>query len=91
MIDSSIYKHQDEILATAGSAQVTVTERSLNSLDRVRNAAYRRKARSLGVAFAESLQGRPDLSISERNQYDIRSAMIAGREAVRLYIAARRS
>ncbi|MCL5678033.1 MAG: NAD(P)-binding protein [Candidatus Thermoplasmatota archaeon] len=91
IVDSNIYRHQDEILETAKGTRVTVTERSLNSLDRVRNAAYRRKALSLGVEFAERTQVRPDISISERNQYDIRSAMIAGREAVRLYIASRRS
>ena len=84
--DSNIFQHHDEILHLAGVSKVVASERSLNSLDRARAAAFRRLIESKGVVFATEMGSEFDFSISERRQYDIRAAMVSGREAARKYI-----
>ena len=85
-IDSNIFQHHDEILQLADRTKIVVSERSLNSLDRARAAAFRSLAESKGVVFTDKPGGDFDFSFSERRQYDIRAAMISGREAARRYI-----
>ncbi|MEM3676147.1 MAG: NAD(P)-binding protein, partial [Thermoplasmataceae archaeon] len=86
VIDSNIYQHHDEALRLARSCSVTMTERSLSSLDRVRQESYKRIAEKAGIRFVKSLETKPDVSIIERRQYDIRSAMVSGREAFRKFV-----
>jgi hypothetical protein len=88
-VDSNIFQHHDEILRLAGESKVVVSERSLSSLERARAAAFRHLAESKGVVFTGEPGRVFDFSISERRQYDIRAAMVSGREAARRYIERR--
>ncbi len=85
-VDSNIFQHHDEILHLAGESKIVVSERSLNSLDRARAPAFRQLAESKGAVFTREPAMVFDLSISERRQYDIRAAMVSGRESARRYI-----
>ncbi len=85
-VDSNIYQHHDELLSMAGRRKVLVSERSLSSLDRARGAQFRREAEAAGIRFVPEKGVKFDLSIHERRQYDIRAAMVSGRDAARRYI-----
>lgn len=85
-VDTSIYQHHDEILAIAGETEITVSERSLRSLDRVRAMAYRKIAESKGVVFTGRSDLKFDVVMHEARQYDILAAMVSGREAAERYI-----
>jgi hypothetical protein len=88
-IDSNIYKYHDQALKLADEGrEVIMTERSLSSLDRVRRDGFLAKAAALGIKFTKEPMKNPDVSVIQRFQYDIRSAMISGREAVRSYLSA---
>ena len=89
-IDSNIYQHHDELLSIARRKKIVVSERSLSSLDRARAAAFRQAARSLGVEFTSTPERTPDISVHERRQYDIRAAMVSGRDAARKYMEEKR-
>jgi monoamine oxidase len=86
IIDSNIYQHHDEILALSGKYRLKVTERSLDSMDRVRRNSYEKKLRENGVEIIKGNSEEFSVSINERFQYDIRSAMVSGRNAVVSYL-----
>jgi hypothetical protein len=86
LVDSNIYQHHDEILELSRKHKVTVTERSLESMDRVRKGSYQRKLDASGVEVLRGNSREPDISLNERFQYDIRSAMVSGRNAILSYI-----
>ncbi len=77
-INSNLYQHHDEALRIAGKFSVTMTRKSLSSLDRARADGYERYATSLGMKFDDSDDG--DVNVMEKDQYDIRRAIISGRE-----------
>ncbi len=85
VIDSNIYRYQDDALRLSQENEVIITERSLSSLDRVRQAAFRRIALERNISIVKEAVDKPDISIMERHQYDIREAMISGREAFRRF------
>ena len=85
-IDSNIYKHHDQALEMSGSHKVYMSRRSLSSLDRSRVLEYEKLASENGIVFVDHAGKTFDVSIIERNQYDIRSAMVSGREIIREYI-----
>ena len=87
-IDSNIFKYHDQALNMAGEGRkVTMTERSLSSLDRVRRDGFSEKAISAGIVFVKEPMKNPDVYLMQRFQYDIRSAMISGRDAVISHLA----
>ena len=87
-IDSNIFKYHDQALKMAGEGRkVTMTERSLSSLDRVRRDGFSEKAISAGIVFVKEPMKNPDVYMMQRFQYDIRSAMISGRDAVISHLA----
>jgi hypothetical protein len=47
---------------------------------------YEKLASEKGIVFVDHAGNNFDISIIERNQYDIRSAMVSGRELIREYI-----
>ena len=65
--------------------------RSLSSLDRVRQAAYRDMAEKAGISIVRKAERDPDVSIMQRHQYDIQQAMMWGRESFRKYVEGRSS
>ncbi|WP_162509816.1 FAD-dependent oxidoreductase [Thermogymnomonas acidicola] len=81
-IDSNIYMYHDAALRYAGEAEVTMTERSLSSLDRARAMGFRKAAEARGVRFVRSLEDPPTVRLIVREQYDLRAAMVSGRKAV---------
>ncbi len=85
-IDSNIYKYHDMALRFAPDHKVVMSERSLSSLDRVRKQSYLKLAEEAGITFTSDTSGDFDISINERRQYDIREAMVAGREAFYKYM-----
>ena len=85
-IDSNIYQYHDLALKLAGKHKVKMSKRSLTSLDRVRAHSYIEMARNAGVEFVEKMDETPSVDIMQRLQYDIRSAMVSGREALRKYL-----
>ncbi len=91
VIDSNIYRYHDDALRLSGSHEVIITERSLSSMDRVRQAAYRDIAQKSGISIVRKADRDPDVSIMQRHQYDILEAMIWGRESFRKYIEERSS
>lgn len=86
IVDSNIYQHHDEILDLSGKYRIMVTERSLDSLDRVRRDSFKQKLDARGVEVIKEYSRKPEISLNERFQYDIRSAMVAGRNAILSYI-----
>jgi len=89
-VDSNIFQHHDEVLRLAEECTVFMSDRSLRSLDRTRESVFRKMAESKGVRFVPFEWNSFDVSIHERLQYDIRAAMVSGREALRRYIDERR-
>ena len=85
-IDSNIYKHHDQALEMSGNHKVYMSRRSLSSLDRSRVLEYEKFAAEKGIVFIDHPGKTFDISIIERNQYDIRSAMVSGRDLIREYI-----
>lgn len=85
-IDSNVYKYHDLALKLARDHKVIMSERSLSSLDRVRKQAFLELARDSGITFTSDLSEKFDVSIVERRQYDMREAMVAGREAFYKYV-----
>jgi 2,4-dienoyl-CoA reductase-like NADH-dependent reductase (Old Yellow Enzyme family) len=79
-INSNIYQHHDEALSTAKNLSVKMTRASLSSLDRTRAAGFELYATSMGIKFIDSKEG--DINMIEKDQYDIRKAIISGRKAV---------
>ncbi len=84
-IDSTIYKYHDEALRLSGSTRVTMTERSLSSLDRDRQIMYRKIAESAGIVFVKEIE-KPDISLIPERQYDIMTAIQSGRNSVRTHL-----
>ncbi|MHB1649940.1 MAG: hypothetical protein ACYCTX_06445 [Thermoplasmataceae archaeon] len=85
-VDSNIYKHHDQALVLSRDHRVYMSRRSLSSLDRSRVLEFEKLAAENGLEFVDHRKETFDLSITERNQYDIRSAMVSGRELIRKYI-----
>ena len=85
-VDSNIYKHHDQAIALSGDHKVYMSRRSLTSLDRSRVLEFEKFAVANGIEFVDHREKTFDLSIMERNQYDIRAAMVSGRELIREYI-----
>ena len=86
LVDSTIYLHHDEALQMSGRHRIIMTSRSLSSLDRVRLESYRKLATKAGIEFTDDLSLKFDVRIIERHQYDIRSAMVAGRAKFMDYV-----
>ncbi len=87
-IDSNVYKYHDLALKLAKDHKVIMSRRSLSSLDRVRVQAFLELANEAGVTFTDDLSENFQVSIIQRRQYDIREAMVAGREAFYRYVEA---
>lgn len=85
IIDSNVYRYHDDALRLSAGNEVIITERSLTSLDRVRQAAFRRIALEKGIGIVKDTEEKPTISLMERHQYDIREAMISGREVFRRF------
>ncbi len=85
-IDSNVYKYHDLALKLAEGHRVIMSERSLSSLDRVRRQSYLKMAQDAGITFTGDTSGKFDISINHRMQYDMREAMVAGREAFYRYV-----
>lgn len=85
-IDSNIYKYHDLALKLAADHKVVMSRRSLSSLDRVRAQSFMELAKEAGITFTDDLTGKFDISLIQRRQYDIREAMVAGREAFYKYV-----
>ncbi len=86
LIDSNIYRYYDDALRLSENIKVTMTERSLLWLDRTRRGPYRSMAIQRGIEFVSEPDEKPDVGIIERNQYDIRAAMVSGRESFRVFM-----
>jgi hypothetical protein len=85
-IDSNIYKHQDQALALADQCTVIMSERSLDSMDRNRQVAYRKIAESKGIKFVKDLDIEFNVKNYTKNQHDIKSAMEQGLSKLEYYI-----
>ena len=85
-IDSNVYQYHDAALKLASNHKVIMSKRSLASLDRVRVHSYVEAATKAGIEFVEKIEGKPDVEKNQRLQYDIRAAMISGREALKNYL-----
>lgn len=90
-VDSNIYQHHDEILGLATESKISVSRRSLDSLDRVRRIPYTEALQKLGVEIVSDNTVSYDFSLYEKSQYDIRSAMVSGRKVIRDYISENRN
>lgn len=86
VIDSNIYRYHDDALRLSAENQIIMTDRSLTSLDRVRQSAFRKIAAEKGIRIVRDLDMTPDVAIFQRHQYDIREAMISGRETFRNFV-----
>ena len=85
-IDSNIYKHQDQALTLADQCHIIMSERSLDSMDRNRQIAYRKIAESKGIKFVNDLKIDFNLRNYTKNQHDIKSAMEQGISKLEYYI-----
>ena len=85
-IDSNVYKYHDMAIGLAGKHRVVMSRRSLSSLDRVRVQSFLEIAKEAGIEFTDDLSENFDISLIQRRQYDIREAMVAGREAFQRYV-----
>lgn len=85
-IDSNIYRYHDETLEFALNGNVTMSRRSLAGMDRGRSEGYLTLATQRGVKFVEFEGNRFDFSLIDTSQYDIRKAMISGRETMYRYL-----
>ena len=88
-IDSDIFKYHDLALSLAEAGEVEMSHRSLRSLDRTRRAEYLKMAEKLGIKFVDHAGRDFTISLMDRDQYDIRKAMISGRNAVLEYLRSR--
>ena len=88
-IDSDVYKYHDAALYLAENHEVEMSRRSLRSLDRTRRSEYVRKAESLGIKFVDHENREFTISLMDREQYDLRKAMISGRNALMEYVNSR--
>lgn len=87
IIDSNIYRYQDDAMRLSLSSDVYITKRSIEGLDRSRREAFSRNAIEMGVRFIDnSITDRYSVSHFEKNQYDIREAMVSGRSKILHYI-----
>ncbi|MHB8396770.1 MAG: oxidoreductase [Thermoplasmataceae archaeon] len=84
-MDTNIYQYLDRALSLAEKHEVILSERSVASLDRARGMEYRKIAEKAGIAI-RNLE-KYDVVLFEKEQYDIRSAMVSGRREVREYLA----
>ncbi len=85
-IDSNVYQYQDAALKLAADHKVIMSKRSLTSLDRVRVHSFVEAATKAGVEFVEKIEGKADVEKIQRLQYDIRAAMVSGRDALKKYL-----
>ncbi len=85
-IDSNVYKYHDLALRLARDHKVIMSKRSLTSLDRVRQQAFMELAGKAGITFTDDSNEKFHISLIQRRQYDIREAMVAGREAFYRYV-----
>ena len=70
----------------AEETKITMTDRSLLWLDRTRRDPYRIIAMQKGIEFVPETDEKPDIGIIETDQYDIRAAIISGRESLRTFM-----
>ncbi len=85
--ESNVYANHDWFLKIAEERRITVSTKSLNSLDRGRKLGYIKLAESKGIVFADG--GKFDYTLMVREQYDILSAMKLGILKVSKYIEER--
>lgn len=85
-IDSNIYRHLDEAIEASPKGQITLTARSLNTLDRDRQNEYRKMAEELDIKFTDKTPESMEKSFHERNQYDLYQACMRGINAARDFV-----
>ena len=85
-IDSNVYQYHDAALKLASGHKVIMSKRSLTSLDRVRVHSFVEAATKAGIEFVEKIEGKADVEKIQRLQYDIRAAMVSGRDALKKYL-----
>jgi 2,4-dienoyl-CoA reductase-like NADH-dependent reductase (Old Yellow Enzyme family) len=85
-LDSNVYRYHDEALEFSLSGSVTLSSRSLAGIDRGRSEGFRSLAAERGIKFTDLEGNRFDFSLMEKDQYDIRKAIISGRERMNEYI-----
>ncbi len=83
-IDTNVYRYFDDVLIIAEKNHVTMSNRSLSTLERSRIAVYRKMAEEAGIEFKDL--DSYDIKLYDKNQYDILEAMKSGRRAVDEYI-----
>lgn len=88
-IDSNIFQYQDFALKMAHSHTVYMSARSISSMDRSRQVRYREMASQLGVRIVDHSERKFDISLFERDQYDISRSMVSGRNSVLDYVKRR--
>lgn len=88
-IDSNVFKYHDLALKLAENGEVYLSNRSLRSLDRSRSAEFKEIALSKGIKFVDHKEHKFNITLIEREQYDIRKAMLSGRDAIYRDISAR--
>ncbi|WP_297217423.1 NAD(P)-binding protein [Thermoplasma sp.] len=86
-IDSNVYKYHDLALKYARHSKVYISRYSLNGLDRARRKGYLELAEKYGITVVDS-SDHYDISLHDRNQYDIYRAMLSGIEAFNNHISA---
>ncbi len=79
-IDTNIYRYFDDVLEIAKRNNVVMSSKSLLSIERSRRDVYKKLAENAGVKFKDA--DKYDFVIYDNDQYDIRKAMISGRNAV---------
>lgn len=88
-IDSNVFQYHDAALKLANDRRVTISERSLTSMDRARRIRYEAIASDKGIEIVDHRGREFDIVLFENDQYDILKAMKSGREAVRRYVSSR--
>ncbi len=83
-IDTNIYRYFDDVLKIAKKNNVVMSNKSLLSIERSRRDFYKKLAENAGVKFKDMEEY--DLALYDNDQYDIRKAMVSGRENVDKYI-----
>ncbi len=83
-IDTNIYRYFDDVLEIANKNDVIMSNKSLLSLERSRRDNYKKIAENAGVIFKDL--NKYDFVVYDNDQYDIRKAMISGRNEVDKYI-----
>lgn len=82
---SNIYQHHDRMLEMSERKKITVSIKSLSSLDRARAQLFQKIASEKGIIFTD--KGEFDFSFLDSSQYDIYQAMVLGRNRVNRYIS----